>query len=84
MFSAPPNRVDSVASGSDHGSSQKQQQPPTIQLRPPTQSPPLRITSKAPPTVQVCGQSYKASKIVIYDSRVVPDLKIPHIMTLEL
>ena len=29
------------------------------------------------------GQSYKASKIVIYDSRVVPDLKIPHIMTLE-
>ena len=30
-----------------------------------------------------CGQSYKASTIVIYDSRVVPDLKIPHITTLE-
>ena len=30
-----------------------------------------------------CGQSYKASTIVIYASRVVPDLKIPHITTLE-
>ena len=30
------------------------------------------------------GQSYKASTIVIYDSRVVPDLKIPHITTLDL
>ena len=30
------------------------------------------------------GQSYKASTIVIYYSRVVPDLKIPHITTLEL
>ena len=29
------------------------------------------------------GQSYKASTIVIYDSTVVPDLKIPHITTLE-
>ena len=29
------------------------------------------------------GQSYKASMIVIYDSRVIPDLKIPHITTLE-
>ena len=29
------------------------------------------------------GQSYKAPTIVIYDSRVVPDLKLPHIMTLE-
>ena len=29
------------------------------------------------------GQSYKASTIVIYDSRVLPDLKIPHITTLE-
>ena len=29
------------------------------------------------------GQSYKASTIVIYDSRVVPDLKIPHITILE-
>ena len=32
---------------------------------------------------ELCGQSYKASTIVIYDSRVVPDLKIPHITTLE-
>ena len=30
----------------------------------------------------ISGQSYKASMIVIYNSRVVPDLKIPHIMTL--
>ena len=29
------------------------------------------------------GQSYKASTIVIYNSRVVPDLKIPHITILE-
>ena len=29
------------------------------------------------------GQSYKASTIVIYNSRVVPNLKIPYIMTLE-
>ena len=29
------------------------------------------------------GQSYIASTIVIYDSRVVPDWKIPHITTLE-
>ena len=28
-------------------------------------------------------QSYKASMIVINDSRVVPDWKIPHIKTLE-
>ena len=27
----------------------------------------------------ISGQSYKASTIVNYDSRVVPDLKIPHI-----
>ena len=32
---------------------------------------------------EICGQSYKASTIVIYDSRVVPDWKIPHITTLE-
>ena len=32
----------------------------------------------------VSGQSYEASTIVIYNSRVVPDLKIPHITTLEL
>ena len=31
----------------------------------------------------ISGQSYKASTIVIYDSRVVPDLKIPHITTLD-
>ena len=30
-----------------------------------------------------CGQSYKASTIVIYDSRVVPDWKLLHITTLE-
>ena len=29
------------------------------------------------------GQSYTDSTIVNYDSRVVPDLKIPHITTLE-
>ena len=29
------------------------------------------------------GQSYEASMVVIYDSRVVPDLKIPHNTTLE-
>ena len=32
----------------------------------------------------ISGQCYKASTIVIYDSRVVPDLKIPYITTLEL
>ena len=32
---------------------------------------------------KACDQSYKASKVVIYDSRVVPDLKITHITTLE-
>ena len=31
---------------------------------------------------RISGQSYKASTIVIYNSRVVPDLKIPHITTL--
>ena len=34
--------------------------------------------------ITFCGQSYKASTIIIYDSRVIPDWKIPHIMTLEL
>ena len=34
-------------------------------------------------TVPSCGQSYKGSTIVNYDSRVVSDLKIPHITTLE-
>ena len=34
-------------------------------------------------TSKTCGQSYKASTIVNYYSRVVPDLKIPHITTLE-
>ena len=33
--------------------------------------------------LSISGKSYKASMIVIYDSRVVSDLKIPHIMTLE-
>ena len=33
--------------------------------------------------VSIGDQSYKASTIVIYDSRVVPDLKIPHITTVE-
>ena len=33
---------------------------------------------------KTCGQSYKAPTIVIYDSRVIPDLKLPHITTLEL
>ena len=31
-----------------------------------------------------CDQSYKASTIVNYDSRVVPEWKIPHSTTLEL
>ena len=31
-----------------------------------------------------CGQSYKGSTIVNYDSKVLIDLKIPHIMTLAL
>ena len=29
------------------------------------------------------GQSYKASTIVIYDFRIVPDLKIPYFTTLD-
>ena len=32
---------------------------------------------------ETCGQSYKSPTIVIYDSRVVPDLKLPHITTIE-
>ena len=32
---------------------------------------------------ELTSGSYKASMIVIYDSSVVPDLKIPHITTLE-
>ena len=31
----------------------------------------------------ISGQSYKHFTIVNYDSRVIPDLKLPHIMTLE-
>ena len=31
---------------------------------------------------KISGQAYKGSTIVNYDSRVVPDLKIPHITTL--
>ena len=30
-----------------------------------------------------CGLSYKHFTLVNYNSRVAPDLKIPHIMTLE-
>ena len=30
-----------------------------------------------------CGQSYTHFTIVNYDSTVVPDLKVPHIITLE-
>ena len=33
--------------------------------------------------LHLSGQSYKAPTIVIYDCRVVPDLKLPHIKTLE-
>ena len=51
----------------------------------------ILLTSFSPETAKttstrekICsGQSYKASTIVIYDSRVIPDLKIPHITTLE-
>ena len=32
---------------------------------------------------QTCAQYYKTSTILIYDSSVVPDLKLPHITTLE-
>ena len=32
---------------------------------------------------EASDQSYKASTIVVYDSRGVPDLKLPHITTLE-
>ena len=36
------------------------------------------------PQPKACsGQSYKHFTLVIYDSRVVPDLKLPHITTLE-
>ena len=34
-------------------------------------------------TADLCGQSYKHITLVNYDSRVVPDWKIPHIKTLE-
>ena len=43
----------------------------------------LKIMDRTGKHRLTCGQSYKASTIVIYDSRVVPDLKIPHITTLE-
>ena len=42
--------------------------------------------SRSLPTViqhKTCGQSYKHFTLVNYDSRVVPDWKIPHITTLE-
>ena len=35
------------------------------------------------PLLGSSGQSYNAPTIVVYDSRVVFDLKLPHIMTLE-
>ena len=40
-------------------------------------------TESEPIKLETSGQSYKASMIVIYASRVVPDLKIPHITMLE-
>ena len=43
----------------------------------------LWIKHKQSSWILISGKSYKASTIVIYDSRVVPDLKIPHIMTLD-
>ena len=43
----------------------------------------LRLRSSNIGIYTTCGQSYKAPTIVIYDSRVVPDLKLPHITTLE-
>ena len=33
---------------------------------------------------KICGHSYEGSMFVNYDYRVVPDLKIPNITTLEL
>ena len=33
--------------------------------------------------IRYCGQSYKHFMLINYDSRVVPDWKIPHITTLE-
>ena len=34
-------------------------------------------------SVDACGKSYKHFMLINYDSRVVPDWKIPHITTLE-
>ena len=34
------------------------------------------------PRLDTSGQSYKQFMLINYDSRVVPDLKTPHIMTL--
>ena len=45
-------------------------------------SPLLRIVERQDPR-HTCGQCYKASTIVIYDPRVIPDLKILPITTLE-
>ena len=42
-----------------------------------------KATESQPVKLETIGQSYKASTIVIYDSRVIPDLKIPHITTLD-
>ena len=35
------------------------------------------------PQLFICGQSYKQFMLVNYHSRVIPDLKTPHITTLE-
>ena len=43
----------------------------------------ILITTKFENDIASSGQSYKASTIVNYNSKVVPDWKIPHIMTLE-
>ena len=46
------------------------------------ESNPKRIRTHDPGR-EPCGQSYKATMIVNYDPRVIPDWKIPHIMTLD-
>ena len=43
----------------------------------------LTNLSKTSIFCQISSQSYKASTIINYNSRVVPDWKIPHILTLE-
>ena len=51
----------------------------------------LRLTRQYYPPItdfritklEINKKSYKASTIVIYDSKVIPDLKIPHITTVD-